>query len=133
MVSAIESESIDGGREFEMVPRRQLLELVDCGLGLLDEPIDGLAGPVVSEPVLHVAELNGRWCGEQDVAVSQYFGSADLLWRSLRPVALRVWPRASTTSLVVEDDVLFPNPIVKQWMTTLGGGGCCGSPSSEFA
>ncbi|KAK9920777.1 hypothetical protein M0R45_029323 [Rubus argutus] len=108
MVSAIESESIDGRQRIRDVliyqlsnaaphhchspitERRnrslhhrkavaRLLELVDCGLGLLDEPIDGLAGPVVSEPVLHVAELNGRVSGEQDAVVSQYFGSADLV------------------------------------------------------
>ena len=60
------------------VPRRQLLELVDWGLGFLDEPIDDLAGLVVSEPVLHVAELNGKVGGEPDAAVSQSFGGADI-------------------------------------------------------
>ena len=63
---------------YRRVPRRQLLQLVDCGLGLLDEPIDGLAGSVLSEPVLYVVELNGRMGGELDAVVSQYFGSADL-------------------------------------------------------
>ncbi|KAK9950412.1 hypothetical protein M0R45_005905 [Rubus argutus] len=33
-----------------------------------------------------------------------------LFWWSLGPVVLRMWPRASTISLVVEDDVLFPKP-----------------------
>jgi hypothetical protein len=41
------------------LPRGQRLELVDGVLGVLDEPVDGLAGAVVAQPVLHVVELDG--------------------------------------------------------------------------
>ena len=34
-------------------------ELVDGGLGLVDEPVDGLAGAVVAQAVLDVVELDG--------------------------------------------------------------------------
>jgi hypothetical protein len=42
------------------LPRGQRrLQPVDGVLGVLDEPVDGLAGAVVAQPVLHVVELDG--------------------------------------------------------------------------
>ena len=51
---------------------------VDGGLGLVDEPVDGLAGAVVAEAVLDVVELDGRVGGEADAAVSGALGRAHL-------------------------------------------------------
>ena len=52
------------------LPRRELFELVNGGPGVLDEPVDGLAGAVVAEAVLHVVELDGGVGGEADPPVS---------------------------------------------------------------
>jgi hypothetical protein len=60
------------------VPCWELGKLVDGGLGLFDEPIDGLAGAVVAEAVLDVVELDGSVGGEADTAVSRPLCSADL-------------------------------------------------------
>lgn len=49
-------------------------EVLDGGLGLVDEPIDGFAGAVVAEAVLHVVELNGGVSGEAHAAVPGAFG-----------------------------------------------------------
>ena len=39
-------------------PGREVGKLVDGGLGLVDEPVDGLAGAVVAQAVLDVVELD---------------------------------------------------------------------------
>lgn len=59
------------------MPRRQLSELVNGGFGLLDEPIDGLAGAVVAQAVLDVVELDSGVGGEANAAVSWALGGAD--------------------------------------------------------
>ena len=67
-----------GDGESSRVPSWELSELVDGGFGLLDEPIDGLAGAVVAKAVLDVVELNGSVGGKTDAAVSGAFGRAHL-------------------------------------------------------
>lgn len=73
--------SSSGGRgdgDGSGMPSWELSELVDGGFGLLDEPIDGLAGAVVAEAVLDVVELDGSVGGEANAAVSGAFGGAHL-------------------------------------------------------
>lgn len=60
------------------MPWWELVELVYGGLGLLDEPVDGLAGTVVPQAVLNVVELNGRVGREPHAPVSWALGRADL-------------------------------------------------------
>lgn len=60
----------------DRIPGRKVIELIYGVLGLLDEPIDGLARAIVAEAVLNVVELNGRVGGESDSAVPGTFGGA---------------------------------------------------------
>lgn len=59
------------------MPRGELLKLINGGFGLVDEPIDGLAGAVVAKAVLNVVELDGGVGGQADPAVPGSFGGAD--------------------------------------------------------
>lgn len=67
------------------MPCWKLGELVDGGLGFLDEPVDGLAGSVVTEAVLDVVELNGGVRRQPYTAVSGSLGGADLAVAVLPP------------------------------------------------
>lgn len=60
-------------------------ELVDGGLGLIDEPIEGLAGPVVAQSVLNVVEFDGGVGGETDTSVPWSLGGANLAVTVLSP------------------------------------------------
>ncbi|KAL5984839.1 hypothetical protein ACLOJK_038675 [Asimina triloba] len=53
-------------------------KLIDGGLGLLDEPINRLAGAIVAEAVLNIVELDGNVGEEANATVSRNFGGADL-------------------------------------------------------
>uniref|UniRef100_A0A0A8YWM7 Uncharacterized protein n=1 Tax=Arundo donax TaxID=35708 RepID=A0A0A8YWM7_ARUDO len=46
-------------------------ELVDGRLGVADEPVDGLAGAVITEAVLNVVEPGGGVRGEAHAAIAQ--------------------------------------------------------------
>lgn len=59
------------------LPGGELSELVDGSLSLLNQPVHGLAGPVVSEPILNIVELNRRIGREANSPVPRALGSAD--------------------------------------------------------
>lgn len=69
----VNRNGINGG-----CPGRELLELINGGLGLFDEPVDRLTGAVVPEAVLDIVELDGSVGRETDSPVSRPLCSADL-------------------------------------------------------
>lgn len=70
-----------GGR----LPWRELVQLVNGGLRVLDEPVDGLAWAIVAETVLHVVELDGSVGGEADPPVPRPLRRAHLAVPVLPP------------------------------------------------
>lgn len=67
------------------LPGGELGELVNGGFGLPDEPVDGLARAVVTEPVLDVIELDGGVGRQPHAAVPRPLGGAHLAVPVLPP------------------------------------------------
>lgn len=72
-------------------PWRELGELVDGRLCVLDQPVDGFARPVEAKPILDVVELDGGVGGETNAAVSESLGGANL--------AVAIFPAGGTDNV----------------------------------
>lgn len=65
--------------------RRHLIQLIDGGLRLLDEPVHGLARPVVAKPVLDVVELDSGVSRQPHAAVPRPLRGVDFAVAVLPP------------------------------------------------
>ena len=93
-------------------PGREFGELVDGGLGVLNEPVDGLAGTVVAKAVLDVIELDCSVGGEADAAVPKALGGAHLA-----VAVLAAGGPHNVASLNLHDlpDYAAPHPATVPW------------------